>query len=307
MITTIIPCYNCQQHLREAIESVLNQSCRTDEVIVVDDCSTDDSVRVAREYPVRLLTTKTNRGHAAARNIGSDAACGELLAWLDADDIWEPNHLEVLTRLLHRHPDAAVAFARVRQFGDCEEEWPRISDPDSPRSMFWDAFRSTLIPAYTALVRKSALVQVGGHDETFRIAPDFDFWLRLARVQPFVATNEITNNYRRHGAQISSTPQAQIHSIYRARHQMLSRVREEGDDASASAMESIMLGYWNRALRRAWRRRDLEDVRFYLSLRPFVPRATAISNRLRLRSAVPLWAIHTWDMAKAVCKGRAVG
>src|SRR4051794_6385105 len=116
MITAIIPCYNAEPFLAEAIESVLCQTRPVGEIIVVDDCSTDESVRVASRYGVKLLRTGCNSGHATARNLGIAAAQGELIAWLDADDRWEPHHCETVCGLLDRFPEAAVAYSAVQCF-----------------------------------------------------------------------------------------------------------------------------------------------------------------------------------------------
>src|SRR5271157_3647324 len=100
MISVIIPCYNAEPFLAEAIVSVLKQTCPVGEILVVDDGSTDRSAEIARSYGARVISMGRNSGHAAARNAGVDAARGDLLAWLDADDYWDAIHCEVVCGLL---------------------------------------------------------------------------------------------------------------------------------------------------------------------------------------------------------------
>jgi len=192
MITVIIPSFNSEQFITRTIESVLTQTRAADEVLVVDDCSTDKSLDIAKRYPVRTLHTVTNSGHATARNLGLRSAHGDLIAWLDADDYWEPEHLETVTALLEVHPQAAVAFSAVQKFGEQVGVLGNFPCSGLPRRVFWESLRGCIVPHMSAVVRKNALSEVGGYDESFKVAPDFDLWLRLSRVYEFVSTEKIT-------------------------------------------------------------------------------------------------------------------
>lgn len=117
-ISCLIPAYNAEAYLGEAIESALNQTRRPDEVVIIDDGSTDNTAAVAGCYPVRVVT-QPNGGIVAARNRAIAEAEGELVAWLDADDIWMPDHLARLEPILGDH---VVAFGDgVRLFPDGPE------------------------------------------------------------------------------------------------------------------------------------------------------------------------------------------
>ncbi len=299
MITTIIPCYNAQQYLAQAIESVCAQTRPSDEILVVDDCSTDSSREVAAGYPVTLLQTSNNAGHATARNVGIKAARGDLIAWLDADDYWEPNHLATVCGLLDQFPEAAVAYSAVRFIGAKTGTWSNPCCHHQPQMVFWECLGATIVPAMSAVTRTAPLLALGGFDESVRTAPDFDLWLRMSRSHPFVSTPEITSNYRWHASQISSSPTKQARSVYEARHRLYQKVLTEEDAALAAEIKQHMLLAWDHDLQRAFNQRDMKLLRFYLALRPLVPDDTRLSKRLRRRSRLPAWLFRAWDSAAA--------
>src|SRR4051812_16000050 len=112
LVTVVIPCYNQARFLGEAIESVLRQTHRAREVVVVDDGSTDGTAAVAARYPDVQLIRQPNRGLAAARNRGLAESRGAYLVFLDADDRLLPRALEVGLRCLMDHPLVAFAYGR---------------------------------------------------------------------------------------------------------------------------------------------------------------------------------------------------
>ncbi len=116
-ISVVIPAYNSATFLADALASAWGQSRRPAEILVVDDGSTDSTRALAAASGATVLETGVNSGPATARNIGMRAAMGDLIAFLDADDLWEPDHLLVCAGLLEQHPDAAVAFSMVSHFG----------------------------------------------------------------------------------------------------------------------------------------------------------------------------------------------
>jgi glycosyltransferase involved in cell wall biosynthesis len=112
LISVVIPVFNAEPHLAEALDSVVTQSHPSIEVLVIDDGSTDGSGEVARRYPdprIRVVS-QPNSGPAAARNRGVLIAKGEFLAFLDADDIWEPFKLKLQLDVLQAHPNVAMVF-----------------------------------------------------------------------------------------------------------------------------------------------------------------------------------------------------
>jgi glycosyltransferase involved in cell wall biosynthesis len=122
----IIPTFNRSGMVREAVESVISQTCGEFELIVVDDGSTDDTVAALKPYSASLrLVRQENRGVSAARNSGAAVAGGELLAFLDSDDLWLPEKLAVQLSYLRTFPEAAVCHT--------EELWIRNGRRVNPR------------------------------------------------------------------------------------------------------------------------------------------------------------------------------
>jgi glycosyltransferase involved in cell wall biosynthesis len=116
-ISVIIPVYNTEKYLAQAIKSVLDQTVQPDEIIVVDDGSTDKSVEVARQFlPKVKIITQQNKGAGTARNVGIKEASGAYLAFLDADDLWVENKLEQQLSYLENHPETDMVFGIVAQF-----------------------------------------------------------------------------------------------------------------------------------------------------------------------------------------------
>src|SRR5687768_8248493 len=116
-VSVVIPCHNGEAFLEETLLSVRAQLRQPDEIIVVDDASTDGSAEIARRLGATCIPTGVNVGLPAARNFGIRHARGSLIALLDADDVWLPDHLRSVVDLLERHPETGVGFGRVRLFG----------------------------------------------------------------------------------------------------------------------------------------------------------------------------------------------
>src|SRR5687768_3446883 len=115
LISVVIPAYNGEVFLEQAIQSALEQTWPRAEVVVVDDGSTDRSAEIAASYPVKLVRQE-NRGVAAARNRGIDEARGDLLSFLDQDDIFRPEKLERQFEALRTQPDARMSSCRTMIF-----------------------------------------------------------------------------------------------------------------------------------------------------------------------------------------------
>lgn len=229
-ICVVIPAFNAERYLAEALGSVLAQSRPAEEVLVVDDCSTDDTVRIARRMGAKVISHPVNRGTYAALNTGIRASGADLIAHQAADDVWYPEHLAHVAGLLDRHPRADVAFAAVRHVGSRSGVWCARTLPDGvPADAFWPSFDRTVVPHITAVIRRNLWQAVGGYEEGRRAAMDFDFWLRCSRITPFVASHRVTAEYRAHESQISSRPLAQLESVYWSRFRLLESLERNGE------------------------------------------------------------------------------
>jgi GT2 family glycosyltransferase len=299
-ISTVIPCFNGADFLDEALRSVHGQTRAVDEIIVVDDGSTDDSVSIARrEGAICLSTGGRAAGPSAARNIGIRAARGDVIAFLDADDYWEPAHCELVVGLLDRHPDAAVAFSRERRIGDWEGEHDRVLPEDQPVDAFWPCLRRNMIPQMGVAVRRAALLAVGGYDETRRYSEDYDLWLKLARRYPFVCSHAVTCNHRGHAGQLTRHPGRLARGAYEARYRVWREAVETAPPDFVARVEGTIREAWQGYLRTTWKRRNREEFDAALDLRDLVPGSDEIHDRWALK-ARHLWRWHAgagwvWD------------
>jgi glycosyltransferase involved in cell wall biosynthesis len=291
-VSAVVPCFNGEPFLADALESVRNQTHAVDELIVVDDGSTDRSAEIAESFGAFVIRQE-NRGDGAARNRGTAVATGDVIAWLDADDRWLPHHVAVLTGLLHRHREAVAAFGAVQRFGSRAELIRGYVPPGGPRAVLFEAFRDWLHTTIGAVLRRSALLDIGGLDETERYAVDFDLWLRLAQRHVFVATHEVTAEWRWHPAQQSSSRPEQIAATYRFRRRFIDAMWADGDHDLAAALEAELATVWTRAVRQAVRERDravLAALRESGKLVPGLTGPDRLAHRLAIRA--PELALH---------------
>ena len=197
LVSVVIPAYNAKRFLPEAIESVLAQDHEPVEVIVVDDGSTDGTAEVAGAYPVHVIR-QANGGQAAARNAGVAASRGDLVAFLDADDLWFPGKLSRQIAHLSAHPELGYVVVRMQRFLMPGTPWP----PGTPRDFFAGPQPGTLPSA--ALVRRSVLDAVGPFDPRFRHACDTDWQARAMEAGVrWELLEEVLVRYRLHGANCS--------------------------------------------------------------------------------------------------------
>lgn len=119
-LSVVINNYNYGRYVGECIQSVLDQTRAADEIIIVDDGSTDNSVEVIKQYPGVKLLCQPNGGQLSAMMTGVDAATGDILLFLDSDDIWNPDHLEVVEKVFNTNPSIDCVFTKMWMFGNDE-------------------------------------------------------------------------------------------------------------------------------------------------------------------------------------------
>ncbi len=202
-MSVVIPAYNAEPWLREALESVFVQTFRWHEVVLIDDGSTDGTARIAKEFGERVrYFYQPNRGLAAARNAGIRNSGGELIAQLDADDIWLP---DMLNKLVPLFDDSSVGVAcgdlyywnQKRPIEECPRHWQTRTKPTGNDVWLQLVRTPPLIPGQAAIVRRSTLRDVGLYDESLVRLEDYDMWLRIARAgYRFYFVDEVLGIYR---------------------------------------------------------------------------------------------------------------
>ncbi len=195
-ISVVIPAYNSAATLAAAVRSARRQTLPAEEILVVDDGSTDDTPAICAGLgPDVRFVRRENGGLAAARNTGAAHTTGEWLLFLDSDDTLYPHALEILAEAAGRIPKARVVYGFVLQRRGPGEDTRLHSLPgaagEPPRpakAMFWWTAIST---AGCALVHRSLHDAVGGFDENFRQVEDAEYWLRCGVTAPFAHCNQI--------------------------------------------------------------------------------------------------------------------
>ncbi|MEP9379961.1 glycosyltransferase [Aquabacter sp. CN5-332] len=207
LVSVVIPCYNQGQFLREAIESVLAQTWRPLEVVVVDDGSVDCTPEVMALFPGITAIRQANGGLSAARNTGLNASRGAFVTFLDADDLLLPNALAAGMEALEKHPDWAFVWGGYRMV---DSRGLALGEPSVPgvASRHYDLLlsRNYIAMHATVLYRRDALDRFGGFDISLLSCEDYDLYLRIARESTIGFHPNVVACYRRHDSNMSRNP-----------------------------------------------------------------------------------------------------
>lgn len=202
MISVIIPAYNAELYVAEAIESVLKQTLNPFEVLVINDGSTDGTLEVLEGYLPRIkLITRENKGAPSTLNEGIRLASQPLIAFLDADDIWLPQKLKTQVDYLNKKPDLEGCFSLMKSFISPElkeEEKQKLNCPSEPQS--------GVVAKSSLLIKRSAFDRIGYFSTDFLI--DFPEWIIRARAAQFNydLIHEVLFLRRMHRGGLSSNP-----------------------------------------------------------------------------------------------------
>lgn len=200
-VSIIIPTYNQQQYLGEAIESALTQTRTPHEILVIDNGSTDGTPEVAARYPVRYIR-QTNQGICGSTNRGIAEATGNYLVILHSDDRLLPNHLDASLAAFSEHPDAAFVCGDYRWLGEGDLWHVHRCQPEP--DYYATLLRMNFIgPPIVVMFKRQVLLTIGGFRREFQGADDQDMYLRIARQYPIHCHHEVIAEYRRHPGQDS--------------------------------------------------------------------------------------------------------
>lgn len=188
-ISVIIPVYNGEKTIKETIESVLNQTFRDFELIIINDGSQDATLEIIQainDERIQVFSYQ-NSGVSASRNRALTKAKGEFISFIDADDLWTPNKLELQLKALQDNPQAAVAYS----WSDWIDESGHFLRSGGHITVNGKAYEKLLLRDFiesgsNPLIRKQALDEVGCFEQSVTPAEDWDMWLRLAAIYEFV-------------------------------------------------------------------------------------------------------------------------
>ncbi len=217
--SVIIPCYNHGHFLPDALDSVLAQTYTDWEAIVVNDGSTDNTAAVAERYAdadarIRCIHQE-NAGLSAARNAGIRAAQGEYLAFLDADDTWEPAFLETCTAALEAHHGLAGVYTRCVFTDECGVALPMAGGPAlGPERTRARLLRGGIAPVHAYLVRANAILRAGLFDESLTSLEDWDLWLRVTDQGQVAGLPQLLARYRlRLGSMVTNAERMHLNRL----------------------------------------------------------------------------------------------
>ncbi len=184
-VSVIVPTYNRWPSVVAAVDSVLAQSYRDFELIVVDDGSSDGSAAELAKFAGQLrYFHQEHRGVSAARNLGARQSRGRLIAFLDSDDLWQPDKLKIQVGFLEDHPDVRIC--------QTDEVWirhgvrvnPKLKHRKPSGDIFAQSLELCLVSPSAVMMTRELFDRSGGFDESLPVCEDYDLWLRIARDYP---------------------------------------------------------------------------------------------------------------------------
>ncbi len=207
--SVVIPAYNAERFIASTLASINRQTLPPTEIVVVDDASSDQTAAVARASGARVVTQLSSKGPSASRNRGVAETQSPIVAFLDADDEWMPDHAE---RLLHALSADGIAFAGsdAERFGT-ESGVVRTALTGTEPVDLRDALISdNPVIQSSVMISREAFERAGGYDETLRLSEDYDLWTRVAEHGMFAYVNVPTVRRRMHAHQATQRFKAEL-------------------------------------------------------------------------------------------------
>lgn len=217
LVSIIIPVYNREEFIQEAVDSALTQTWDEKEIIVVDDGSTDNTSQLLQSFGNKIRTIRqNNQGLSAARNTGIEAAKGDYLAFLDSDDLLNPNCLELQIRNLILKPDIGISYCWWRYIDKNGQYLPEIGNYCERGNLLSQLIMTNRFPPLSAVIRRHLIDQIGNFDGFLSPTEDWDLWLRAALNDfKFDYVPDYLVKYRIHGGNLSLNTMAMHESQMR--------------------------------------------------------------------------------------------
>lgn len=261
-VSVVIPTYNRSALVVEALRSVLRQTVRVREIVVVNDGSTDDTLERLGEFGDQIqVISQNNKGVSAARNRGIREARGSWIAFLDDDDVWVEDKIQLQFDIAQKQPEVGLIFCSFYLVDNNSDDPKIVAVPHDFRGyVFPKLLIKHVICTPAVLARKDVLEQMGGFDESRKIAEDRELWLRIAACYPvdFVPTPLVYVRYRVTGRLSTDTPigqrqrdiEAVIEKSFSLQHiPLFSRLRLRHKAKYDVAWEWLVAGHKGRAFR----------------------------------------------------------
>jgi len=208
-VSIVLPVYNGAEYLAESIESVIAQTYANWELIIVNDCSTDDSIAIASDYAakdarIKVFTNPQNLKLPKTLNAGFEHASGVYYTWTSDDNKYKPNALRIMVENLEKNPDAVMVYANYTTIDSGGIAIGLVDEPE-PKYMF-----TGNVVGACFLYRADAAHKVGLYDANLFLAEDYDYWIRLYEVGKVLHIKDDLYCYRIHGKSLTETRRNQV-------------------------------------------------------------------------------------------------
>jgi glycosyltransferase involved in cell wall biosynthesis len=283
-VSIIMAVYNGKDYVPATMRSVLAQTYRDFELIILDDGSTDGVTQLLQDYAkndsrIRLVS-RPNKGLTPSLNEGLRLATAPLIARMDSDDIARPDRLEKQVAFMEAHPDVVLLGGAYELIDEHGRLLTKLTPPTDDATLQQHCLQGTTPICHPlAMFRREAASQVGGYDETFTVAQDIDFWLRLGEVGKLACLPDVILQYRLHEKSVSEKKQAQqVANMKRAcesawqRRGITGTFKGEGgwraqSDLDSRLRQTLKFGWW------AWNSGEARTARSYglraIRMKPF--------------------------------------
>jgi len=207
--SVIMPCFNHATFLRDSVNGILQQTEADLELIIVDDCSSDNSWDVIRSVAdsdprIRAIRHERNQGASRSRNDALQVAKGEFIGFCDADDIWEPDKLRIQVNLLQNHPKYDLVYCDTTIIDEnglpTNQRFSALFPPPKLASgwLFGELVLRNFINIQSVLMRNQCVQRVGHFDERIKWVEDWSYWIRVSHDHQFLYSQEPLARYRVH-------------------------------------------------------------------------------------------------------------
>ena len=282
LVTVLLPTYNCELYVKDAVQSILKQTYSNFECIIIDDCSTDKTVEILKSFSdrrIKLIEKPKNSGYTNSLNYGLTIAQGKYIARMDGDDISLPTRFEKQVALFEANPKLVVCGS-VFQIIDSDQV---IFKPETHEDIKLELLKDSAIGHPTAMLRASVLKAHNiSYDTSKEPAEDYDLWVRLLKYGVFYNIQEILFLYRIHEGQVSIT-------------------KKEKQRTKASESRFKMLSYFNVPLNEAQKEAYINlfsytkkvkprDIRQFIGLRDAVN--SSLTNFINKRDVRQLFKVY---------------
>ena len=225
LISIILPVYNAQDYLYEAINSIISQTFTNFELLAINDGSTDGSINILKSFQdkrIRILNNDSNLGLIYSLNRGIHEAKGEFIARMDADDIADPNRLKIQLNYLFQHPDTIVVGTNMELINESGNSIGFREYPERHSDIIATLMNHSPFCHPSVMFKKSVVLEVGGYREAFKACEDYDLWLRLRDKGQFANIQENLLKYRIHSEQVTQRNLSLQHNSHiKARYEAL--------------------------------------------------------------------------------------